>query len=234
MDKTVPDISVVVPFYNEQGNVVPLVDEVASVLDARLSYELILVDDASDDGTVDDIGIAAARNDAVRICRHGRNRGQSAAVRSGVKAARAEIVAVMDGDGQNDPRDIPKLYGHLTGIPSLSLVIGDRRKRKDNLLRRVSSRVANGVRSSVLGDGVPDTGCGLKVFRRDEFLDLPAFDHMHRFLPALVQMSGGRVCSLPVNHRPRRYGESKYGINDRLWAGILDLLGVIWLRHRRL
>ncbi len=234
MDQTAPDVSVVVPVYNEQGNVLPLAEEVAGALRGRLNYELVFVDDASNDLTADEITTAAAANERVRQVRHDRNRGQSAAVRSGVKAARAAVIAVLDGDGQNDPRDIPKLYGHLAGLSSVGLVIGERRNRRDGWLRKFSSRVANGVRSRVLGDGVPDTGCGIKVFYRDQYLDLPAFNHMHRFLPALMQASGRRVCSLPVNHRPRWNGESKYGVNNRLWVGIVDLAGVLWLQHRRL
>lgn len=234
MDESAPNVSVVIPVYNEQGNVLPLAAEVASALHGRLGFELVFVDDASDDNTGDEIAAAGAGDERIRVVRHDRNRGQSAAVRSGVKAARAAVIAVLDGDGQNDPRDIPKLYGHLAGLPSVGLVIGERRNRRDGWLRKFSSRVANGVRARVLGDGVPDTGCGIKVFYREQYLDLPAFDHMHRFLPALVQASGRRVCSLPVNHRPRWHGESKYGVNNRLWVGIVDLAGVLWLQHRRL
>lgn len=227
-------VSVVVPVFNEAGNIQPLAAEMREALQGRFRYELVFVDDGSTDGTPDEIERAIAADPAIRMCRHDRNRGQSAAVRSGVRAARYEVVAVLDGDGQNDPRDIPKLYGQLAMVPGLSLVIGERRKRRDNWLRRVSSRVANRIRSSLLGDGISDTGCGLKVFYRDQFLDLPAFDHMHRFLPALVQRNGGRVYAVPVNHRPRLCGKSKYGVNNRLWVGITDLLGVMWLQKRRI
>lgn len=229
-----PAISVVVPVYDESGNVGPLADEVDAVLDRRISYELIFVDDCSSDGSEAEIADVIARNPRVSSCRHAVNRGQSAAVRTGVRAARAEVVAVIDGDGQNDPRDIPKLYGRLVTAPVLRMVIGERRNRRDNRLRRASSRVANAVRSRLLGDGVSDTGCGIKVFYRADYLDLPAFDHMHRFLPALVQRNGGRVLAVPVNHRPRLHGMSKYGVTNRLWVGIADMLGVMWLQKRRL
>ncbi len=229
-----PDISVVIPVYNEGANIQPLVDEVFTALSGRIRCELIFVDDGSVDDTPDEIDRMSSQNPLLTVCRHDSNRGQSAAVRTGVLAARAKVIAVIDGDGQNDPRDIPKLYGHLATVPSLSLVIGERRNRKDSLLRRWSSRVANAVRSRFLGDGVADTGCGIKVFYRAEYLALPAFDHMHRFLPALMQRNGGKVCSLPVNHRPRLHGSSKYGVNNRLWVGIVDMVGVRWLQNRRL
>lgn len=229
-----PHISVVIPVYNEGKNIRPLTSEVFDALAGRLHYELIFVDDGSIDDTPDEIERMIAQNPAVVICRHDRNRGQSAAVRTGVLTARADIVAVLDGDGQNDPRDIIRLYGQLSMLPSLSMVIGERRDRKDSWLRRVSSRVANAVRSRLLGDGISDTGCGLKVFYREQYLNLPAFDHMHRFLPALMQRQGGKVHTLPVNHRPRLHGLSKYGVGNRLWVGIMDLLGVRWLQKRRL
>jgi dolichol-phosphate mannosyltransferase len=229
-----PSVSVVVPVFNEAGNVGPLAREVFDALDGRMNYELIFVDDGSTDGTRDVLQDLRRDDGAVRVCEHASNCGQSAAVRTGVRAARHRVVAVIDGDGQNDPRDIPRLYGRLAAAPSLSLVIGERRKRRDGFLRRVSSRVANGVRSRLLGDGISDTGCGIKVFYRDLYLDLPAFDHMHRFLPALVQRCGGTVYSVPVNHRPRQSGESKYGVRNRLWVGIADMVGVMWLQRRRI
>lgn len=231
---TRPHISVVVPVYDEAGNIAPLVEEVRHALDGRLRYELIFVDDGSKDATAAEIRAAAQQDPTVVALSHSSNCGQSAAVRTGVGAAHAAVVAVMDGDGQNDPQDIPKLFGHLLTVTRLRMVIGERRNRQDGWLRRVSSRIANGVRSRVLGDGISDTGCGIKVFYRDDFLALPAFDHMHRFLPALMQRNGGPVIALAVNHRPRRHGRSKYGISNRLWAGIADMLGVMWLQKRRL
>lgn len=228
------DVSVVIPVYNERGNVLPLAAEVRQALTGRLRYELLFVDDGSADGTGEEIEEAGRIDPNVRNIRHEKNRGQSAGVRTGVAAARAGVVAVLDGDGQNDPRDIPKLYGRLVSVPRLQLVIGERRERRDGWLRRASSRVANGVRSRMLGDGISDTGCGIKVFYRDRFLGLPAFDHMHRFLPALFQREGGLVSAVPVNHRPRQHGRSKYGVGNRLWVGIADMVGVMWLKKRRL
>ena len=229
-----PDISVVVPVYNEESNVRPLAAEVFHALSGKLSFELIFVDDGSSDktGTV----LSALENHCgwIDTCAHEHNRGQSAAVRTGVERARAAIVAVLDGDCQNDPHDILAMYDSLTGDDALNLIIGERQERKDRWGRRVASRIANGVRSRLLGDGIRDTGCGIKIFRRDEFLELPAFDHMHRFLPALFQIDGGRVASVPVRHRPRLSGQSKYGLNNRLWVGISDLFGVMWLKKRRL
>ena len=227
-------ISVVVPVFNELGNVESVVAEVRDALIGRMTYELIFVDDGSTDGTRELLQRLADEGQPLEVRLHQENRGQSAAVRTGVKAARYPVVAVLDGDGQNDPRDIPRLFGQLAMVPRLSMVIGERRHRKDSWLRRLSSKVANKVRSKLLGDGVRDTGCGIKVFYRDQFLDLPAFDHMHRFLPALMQRYGGGVCSIPVNHRPRLSGTSKYGVGNRLWVGITDMVGVMWLQRRRI
>lgn len=228
-----PQLSIVIPVYNESGNLGPLVDEIERVLAQRLRFEVIVVDDGSADGTPEEATALAATRPWLRIERHGRNRGQSAAIRTGVAAATAGVVAVLDGDGQNDPADVPALFAAVM-LSDASMAVGERRKRRDDWTRRLSSRLANRVRSALLRDGISDTGCGLKVFRRDAFLRLPAFDHMHRFLPALMQQQGGKVRSLPVNHRPRRHGRSKYGVRNRLWPGIIDLLGVMWLERRRL
>lgn len=233
-DHPMPEISVVIPVYNESGNVQPLAEEVRRALQGRIPYELIFVDDGSSDDTVDELLTAAGADPCLRVARHATNRGQSAAVRSGVSQSRSKVVAVLDGDGQNDPRDIPRLYGQLVSVRKLEMVIGKRVHRKDSSLRLWSSRVANGVRARLLGDGISDTGCGIKVFYRDAYLALPAFNHMHRFLPALMQRDGGMVYALPVNHRPRRHGQSKYGIRNRLWAGVTDVLGVMWLQKRQL
>lgn len=228
-----PQLSVVIPVYNEGGNLAPLVEEIERSLARRMRCEVIVVDDGSLDATPAEAAALAAARPWLRIERHDRNRGQSAAIRTGVTAAAAPFVAVLDGDGQNDPADIPSLFAAVM-LSDSDMAVGERRTRRDALTRRFSSRIANKVRSSLLGDGVRDTGCGLKVFRRDDFLELPAFDHMHRFLPALMQQRGRKVRSLPVNHRPRRHGRSKYGIANRLWPGIVDLLGVMWLKRRRL
>lgn len=228
-----PQLTVVIPVYDESGNLAPLVDELERALAARMRFEAVIVDDGSTDTTPAEADSLAATRPWLRVARHERNRGQSAAIRTGVAAASAAAIAVLDGDGQNDPADIPSLYAALM-LSDAAMVVGERRRRRDNWSRRLSSRIANRVRSALLGDGIPDTGCGLKVFYRADFLELPAFDHMHRFLPALMHQHGQRVRSVPVNHRPRRRGRSKYGIRNRLWPGIVDLFGVMWLERRRL
>jgi dolichol-phosphate mannosyltransferase len=198
-------------------------------------FEIIYVDDGSTDATAEIARRLRERElPNLRLLRHSFRSGQSAAVRSGVAAARAPWVATLDGDGQNDPADLPKFLdarGEAANADVL-LIMGNRVTRRDTWLRRLSSRIANGVRSKLLGDGTPDTGCGIKIFHRDTFLSLPAFDHMHRFLPALFMRAGSRVVSIPVNHRPRTRGKSKYGLHNRLWVGIVDLFGVMWLRAR--
>jgi dolichol-phosphate mannosyltransferase len=229
------EISVVIPVYNEQDNILPLVGEIRAALDRRVDYELIYVDDGSTDATAERLAEAAQDLPALRVLRHARSCGQSTAIRTGVRAARAPWIATLDGDGQNDPADVPKLLAAALALdrpPELQLIAGYRRKRRDTWVKRLSSKVANGVRSRLLGDRTPDTGCGLKVFSRETFLQLPYFDHMHRFLPALVIRNGGSVRSVEVNHRPRERGRSKYGLHNRLWVGLVDLLGVIWLQRR--
>jgi dolichol-phosphate mannosyltransferase len=229
-----PQLSVVIPILNEEGNIGPLIDEIDITLFGRLRFEVVIVDDGSTDGSSDEIDRIARQTGFVRTVTHQRRRGQSAAIRSGVKAAKAPVVAVLDGDGQNDPADIPKLYGPLKILPDIRMVVGQRARRRDSRIRLLSSRVANSVRNAVLKDGIRDTGCGIKAFYRDDFLELPAFDHMHRFLPALMQRAGRKVYSVTVNHRPRVRGESKYGVGDRLWVGITDLFGMMWLQKRRI
>jgi dolichol-phosphate mannosyltransferase len=229
------DLSVVIPARNEAGNLEPLLAEIRSVLEGRLAYEVIVVDDGSSDETTRCLGRPA--DTRLRVLRHPRPLGQSAALTTGVRAARAPWVVTLDGDGQNDPADIPRLLAvrdSLSSPPDLRLVGGRRSRRRDGPIRRISSRVANAFRAGVLHDGTADTGCGLKLFPRETFLSLPAFDHMHRFLPALVRRGGGQVAFVDVRHRPRRYGRSKYGIRDRLWAGIVDTFGVLWLTRRAL
>ena len=228
-----PQLSVVMPVYNEGGNVGPLVEEIERALATRLRFEIIVIDDGSSDVTPEETAALAATRPWLRIESHGYNRGQSAAIRTGVASATAPLVAVLDGDGQNDPADIPALFAAVV-LSDARMAVGERRKRRDSWSRRFSSRIANRIRRSLLHDGIRDTGCGLKVFYRDDFLDLPAFDHMHRFLPALMQQRGRKIRSILVNHRPRRHGRSKYGVTNRLWTGIVDLLGVMWLGRRRL
>lgn len=230
-----PDVSVVIPVCNEAENIEPLAREVAQALRDWYSFELIYVDDGSTDATA--AAAVRARGGGVpevRLLRHSRRSGQSAAVHSGVRAARADWIATLDGDGQNDPADLVRLLSARSDPANsgVLLFMGNRTTRRDTWLRRLSSRIANGVRRSLLGDGTPDTGCGIKVFHRATFLQLPAFDHMHRFLPALFQRAGSRVVSIPVAHRPRLRGRSKYGVHNRLWVGIVDLFGVMWLKAR--
>lgn len=222
------EISVVIPVCNEFDNVGPLAREIVAALTGR-EFEIIFVDDGSTDDTAAAVRALRQVIPEVRLLRHSFRSGQSAAVCSGVRYARAEWIATLDGDGQNDPADIPKLFEVRH---SAELVMGNRVQRRDTWLRHLQSRVANGVRGRLLGDGTPDTGCGIKVMRRDVFMDLPRFDHMHRFLPALFLRAGARVVSVPVAHRPRERGTSKYGLFDRLWVGIVDIFGVMWLRRR--
>jgi dolichol-phosphate mannosyltransferase len=228
------DLSVVVPVKNEAENIAALVGEIRAVLDGLVNYEIIFVDDGSNDATAAEISRAVARTPQVRLLRHTRNYGQSAAIRTGVQAAYASWIATLDGDGQNDPADIPVMWRLARQAPAEPplMIAGYRKTRQDRWSKRWASGVANAVRGWLLGDHTPDTGCGLKLFPRSLFLDLPYFDHMHRFLPALALREGGTVRSMPVNHRPRRKGVSKYGVFDRLGVGIIDLLGVMWLKRR--
>jgi dolichol-phosphate mannosyltransferase len=225
-----------VPVKNEADNILPLVGEIAAALEGQAAYEIVYVDDGSDDATPRRLEDAKAVTPALRVVRHRRSCGQSQAVATGVRLARAPLIATLDGDGQNDPADIPALLRRLLAEPEaerdLLLVAGHRRKRQDDSIRRWSSRIANQVRAALLQDDTPDTGCGLKLFSRAAFLDMPRFDHMHRFLPALMIRRGGRVVSVPVNHRPRQRGTSKYGVWNRLWVGIVDMFGVMWLQAR--
>ena len=229
------DVSVVIPVCNEEENVLPLAREIHEALDSRYAFETIFVDDGSTDGTVRAVHAARAQDmPEIRLIRHSKRSGQSAAVATGVRAARAPWIATLDGDGQNDPGDIPKLLDAVDDSTSseLRLVMGNRTTRRDTWLRRLSSRVANDVRGGLLKDGTPDTGCGIKVFDRDVFMNMPRFNHMHRFMPALFQREGYEVVSVPVNHRERTRGASKYGLHNRLWVGIVDMFGVMWLIRR--
>ncbi len=227
-------LSVVVPVCNEAENVDPLVREIAAALAGR-EYEMIFVDDGSTDETATILKRLKGEFPPLRVLRHSFRSGQSAAVASGVRAARAPWIATLDGDGQNDPADIPKLLAARDDPANrgVQLFMGNRKaSRKDTAFRKLQSNIANGVRSSLLGDGTPDTGCGIKLFLRDVFIDLPRFDHMHRFLPALFMRHGAKVISVPVSHRARTRGTSKYGMLNRLWVGIVDIAGVMWLRRR--
>lgn len=228
------DLSVIIPARNEAPNVAPLVAEIRAALDGRVDYEIVYVDDGSSDRTAEAVRAQMAAFQRLRLLQHSHSCGQSAAIRSGILAARGLWIATLDADGQNDPADIPRLWeiAHNLRGSEKSLVAGFRQKRRDTIVKRLSSRIANGVRSRLLKDHTPDTGCGLKLIQRELYLALPFFDHNHRFLPALVLREGGMVQSVPVNHRPRQRGKSNYGLFDRLWVGIFDLLGVMWLQQR--
>ncbi|MGB0682125.1 MAG: glycosyltransferase family 2 protein [Magnetovibrionaceae bacterium] len=229
-----PRLSVVVPVKDEIDNVGPLISEICAALRGLVGFEIVYVDDGSSDGTTEKLQALTQEVPELRVYRHRVCCGQSAAIWTGVKRARGQLIATLDGDGQNDPADIPKLlerYDAEGGGDAL-LIAGWRTTRKDTSIRRFSSKLANGIRSGLLRDATPDTGCGLKVYSREAFLTLPRFDHMHRFMPALMMRLGGRVISVPVNHRPRERGTSKYGVWNRLWVGIVDLFGVSWLIAR--
>jgi len=229
-----PAVSVVVPVRNEAGNIAPLVAEIASALDGLWRFEVVYVNDGSTDGTDAELKRLTAEHAWLRRIRHRKSCGQSAAVRTGVIAARAPLVATLDGDGQNDPAFIPALIRALEqGAPRVGLVAGQRVGRKASGFKKFQSRIANAVRGMVLRDGTRDTGCGLKAFRREVFLGLPSFDGLHRFLPALVRRDGYDIAYVDVVDRPRAHGVSNYGMWDRLWVGILDLAGVWWLIRRK-
>ena len=229
-----PAISVVIPCRNEAENLAFLIGEVDAALAGR-DYEVLVVDDGSTDGTAAVIAARIAKGDCrVRHIRHDRSAGQSAAVRSGVFAARGTVVATMDGDGQNDPAFLPTLVDALeAGGPKVGIAAGQRLKRTDTQLKRLASRFANGLRESILHDGTRDSGCGLKAIRTELFRTLPYFDGWHRYLPALVMREGFGVVHIDVTDRSRRHGKSNYGILDRGLRGALDLIGVWWLRRRR-
>ncbi|MFZ5534502.1 MAG: glycosyltransferase family 2 protein [Pseudomonadota bacterium] len=231
-----PLVSVVIPVKDEAANVTTLAREIRQALDGVVSFEVIFVDDGSTDATVATLAALKTEFDGrLRVLRHLRNAGQSAAITSGVRAARGLWIATLDGDGQNDPADLPNLLARVDltrDPPARVLVQGARLRREDDWLRRISSRVANAVRGALLQDQTPDSGCGIKVLPRALYLELPYFDHMHRFMPALALRAGAIVQCVGVHHRPRGGGQSKYGLNNRLWAGIVDLLGVMWLRRR--
>jgi glycosyltransferase involved in cell wall biosynthesis len=234
MTTTDPTVSVVVPVRNEAGNIAPLVAEIADALNGQWLFEVVYVDDGSKDGTGAELDRLMKESPWLRRIHHKQSCGQSAAVRTGVTAARAPIVVTLDGDGQNDPAFIPALVRTLEkGAPHVGLVAGQRVGRKASGFKKFQSRIANLVRGAVLRDGTRDTGCGLKAFRRDIFLTLPYFDGLHRFLPALVRREGYAIGYVDVVDRPRAHGVSNYGMWDRLWVGILDLAGVWWLIRRK-
>ena len=231
-----PQLSVVVPVHNEEDNVAPLVGEIVAALRGLVDFEIVYVDDTSKDATLSRLRDLQATTPELRVIRHLSNAGQSTAVRNGVKAARAPWIATLDGDGQNDPADIPKLLAQRDAAAcDIKLFAGWRVNRQDSGSKRWASKWANAIRARMLRDDTPDTGCGIKLFEREAFLDLPYFDHMHRYLPALMQRAGWKTVSVPVNHRHRTAGVSKYNNLNRALVGIRDLRGVAWLivRSRR-
>lgn len=227
-------VSVIVPVRNEAENVRPLVAEIAAALDGRWNYETIYVNDGSSDATAERLATEMKLRTNLRQLRHAASAGQSAAIRSGVRAARGAIVVTLDGDGQNDPAFLPDLIESIEqGGERVGLAAGQRVGRKASGFKKLQSRIANGVRKTILRDGTRDTGCGLKAFRREVFLMMPYFDGLHRFLPALVRREGYEIVYVDVIDRPRRSGVSNYGFFDRLWIGIMDIAGVWWLIRRK-
>jgi len=228
-----PQLSVVVPVFNERDNIKPLIDEIVAALRGRHDFEIVYVDDCSKDDSLAVLQGLRSQVPELRVIRHISQSGQSTAVRNGVKSARGTWIATLDGDGQNDPADIPKLIAARDAGPAdVKLYAGWRVNRQDTGSKRWASRIANAIRSRLLRDSTPDTGCGIKLFEREAFLDLPYFNHMHRYLPALMQRSGWKTVSVPVNHRARGAGVSKYNNLNRALVGIADLRGVAWLIRR--
>lgn len=232
MTPQLPEISVVVPVFNEQDNVPPLVHEIVAALRGVVPFEIVYVDDDSRDGTLAVLQELKHQVPELRVLHHVVQSGQSTAIRTGVKAARGEWIATLDGDGQNDPADIPKLMAERARNADVKMFAGWRVNRQDSGSKRWASRWANAIRTRMLRDATPDTGCGIKLFERAAFLDLPYFDHMHRYLPALMQRAGWKTVSVPVNHRARTMGVSKYNNLNRALVGIRDLRGVAWLITR--
>ena len=227
------ELSVVVPVFNERDNVGPLIAEIVAALRGRIPFEIVYVDDCSKDDSFAMLQQLMQTTPELRVLGHVTQSGQSTAIRTGVKAARGAWIATLDGDGQNDPADIPKLLDvRATSDASLKLFAGWRVNRRDTGSKRWASKFANAIRSRLLRDETPDTGCGIKLFEREAFLDLPYFDHMHRYLPALFKRAGWNCVSVPVNHRERSTGVSKYNNLQRAWVGLADLRGVGWLIKR--
>ncbi|WP_299260109.1 glycosyltransferase family 2 protein [uncultured Kushneria sp.] len=225
-------LSVLIPARNEADNLPHLLDEVCAALDgAGIEFEMLVVNDGSSDHSLQVLTEYAARDERLRVYHHQHSAGQSTSIWQAAWQARGAWLATLDGDGQNDPADLPAMFERAQK-GDITLLAGYRHKRNDSEIKRLSSRIANAVRSRLLKDDTPDTGCGIKIFEREAFLRLPYFNHMHRFLPALIRAQGGTTLSWPVNHRARQAGSSNYGTLDRLMAGLLDLGGVMWLAHR--
>lgn len=229
------DLTIVVPVQDEAGNLTPLMDEIKAALDGVMAWEVVFVDDGSKDGSADEMARLAAENNNVRVVSHRKNCGKSRALISAIRVAAGPMIVTIDGDGQDNPAEIPLFWAKVTagGQPNLNLVVsGWRKNRKDGTWRMLISRFANKLRSTLLGDSTPDSGCGFKMFPRDKFLELPRFDNMHRFLPALFKKCGCELTTQEINQRPRTRGKSKYGTFDRAWVGFWDLMGVMWLQRR--
>jgi len=224
-------LSIIIPVYNEVDNVETLYHEIVASLSAgKYQFEVIFVDDGSTDGTIERLQALAKAHSDLQLVGHKSNYGQSAALLTGARAAHFPLLVTMDGDGQNDPADIILLVEQLQD--DKTVILGNRKKRDDNTLRKLSSRIGNGVRRRLLNDECPDTGCSLKLFPREAFMALPHFNHMHRYLPALFKRAGFNLINIQVNHRPRCHGVSKYGVMNRLFVGIYDLIGMRWLLRR--
>jgi len=237
LSQQAPAVSIVIPAKNEADNIRPLIAEIQAAMADRFSYELIYIDDGSTDTTWDELqALRAAGFDRLKLIRHQQSVGQSLAIISGAWVARGEWLVVLDADGQNDPADIPGMLDAVQAAREQNSqvwgVIGHRVNRRDDWVKRLSSKVANGFRDCMLRDGIPDTGCGLKAVLRERYLRLPSFNHMHRYIPTLIQAQGGIMQVHPVNHRPRMAGISNYGVWNRLWVGLVDVLGVWWLKRR--
>jgi len=229
-------ISIVIPIKNEAENIGSLVETIQQVCGELATFEVLVVDDGSTDNSADVVLELMRSSKSIRLLRHEKSAGQSAAVHSGVLAANGPIIATLDGDGQNPPEDLPKILSPLLAAdapPDLGLVAGQRVGRRDTLSKRLASKFANGLRAKLLKDGTRDTGCGLKAFRRDAYLQLPYFDHMHRYLPALFSRAGWDIAHVDVSHRARQAGSSNYSNLQRGLVGAVDLFGVMWLLRRR-
>ncbi len=232
MQKMINNISVIIPVYNEEINIINLLQELKQCLKKKIKYEIIVVDDGSTDNTLGSIKNKIDKFENLKIIVHNKNYGQSISLRTGIKRASFDYIVTLDGDGQNDPADILDLVKNYKMHVPFYLVIGNRKKRNDKLLRRLASRSAFFIRNFILGDKTPDTGCALKVFKKSDFLEIPFFNHIHRFLPFMFTIMGGKIISINVNHRKRINGISKYSNFQRALVGIYDLFGIIWLRNR--